>query len=64
MYRSLKSPAMVPRACTSNQTFLFQYESTLAQEAIGNTVLDVMENEDLQENAWNVGNKLIENIRG
>ena len=55
---------MVPRACTSNQTFFFQYESTLAQEAIGNTVLDVMENEDLQENAWNVGNKLIENIRG
>ena len=43
---------------------MFQYDATLAQEAIGNTVLDVMENEDLQENAWNVGNMLIENITG
>ena len=43
---------------------MFQYDATHAQEAIGNTVLDVMENEDLQENAWNVGNMLIENITG
>jgi 4-aminobutyrate aminotransferase-like enzyme len=41
----------------------FQYDATLAQEAIGNTVLDVMENEDLQENAWNVGNLLIDNFK-
>ncbi len=44
--------------------FLFQFNPTLAQEAIGNTVLDVMEHEELQENAWNVGNILIENVKG
>jgi len=42
---------------------MFQYLPTIAQEAIGNSVLDVMNNEELQANAYHVGTVLVEQLK-